>query len=143
MIAMYTNSFGKVKIRGVGKREGEGDIPRGIQWTAIGSTAIRGKCLASVAIALFIVIGANLAASEERTNFNSEIRPVLSNKCFQCHGYDKRLDTEKLYIYVRDLHATMLHQLGIDHNKLIFPYQGLDQKLTGVEKAHVVKRILL
>ena len=45
-------------------------------------------------------------------------------------------------VHVRDLHATMFHQLGIDHNKLIFPYQGLDQRLTGVEEAHVVKGIL-
>ena len=45
-------------------------------------------------------------------------------------------------VHVRDLHATIFHQLGIDHNKLIFPYQGLDQKLTGVEEAHVVNPIL-
>lgn len=45
-------------------------------------------------------------------------------------------------VAVRDLHATMLHQLGIDHEKLIFPYQGLDQRLTGVEKAKVVHSIL-
>lgn len=45
-------------------------------------------------------------------------------------------------VHVRDLHATMFHQLGIDHNKLIFPHQGLDQRLTGVEEAHVVKDIL-
>jgi hypothetical protein len=45
-------------------------------------------------------------------------------------------------VHVRDLHATMLHQLGIDHNKLSFPFQGLDQKLTGVEEANVVKDIL-
>jgi hypothetical protein len=45
-------------------------------------------------------------------------------------------------VHVRDLHATMLHQLGIDHNKLSYPYQGLDQRLTGVEPAHVVKSIL-
>jgi hypothetical protein len=45
-------------------------------------------------------------------------------------------------VHVRDLHATMLHQLGIDHNKLSFPYQGLDQRLTGVEPAHVIKSIL-
>jgi hypothetical protein len=32
--------------------------------------------------------------------------------------------------------------LGIDHNKLIFPYQGLDQRLTGVEKATVIRDIL-
>ncbi len=45
-------------------------------------------------------------------------------------------------VHVRDLHATMLHQLGIDHNKLTFPFQGLDHKLTGVEPAHVVKNII-
>jgi uncharacterized protein (DUF1501 family) len=45
-------------------------------------------------------------------------------------------------VHVRDLHATMLHQLGIDDKELIFPYQGLDQKLTGVEDSHVIKGIL-
>ena len=45
-------------------------------------------------------------------------------------------------VHVRDFHATILHQLGIDHQKLIFPYQGLDQKLTGVEPARVVREIL-
>ena len=45
-------------------------------------------------------------------------------------------------VHLRDLHATMLQQLGIDHNKLVFPYRGLDQKLTGVEPAKVVEGIL-
>ncbi len=45
-------------------------------------------------------------------------------------------------VAVRDLHATILHQLGIDHEKLTFPFQGLDQRLTGVETARVVKEIL-
>jgi hypothetical protein len=45
-------------------------------------------------------------------------------------------------VNVRDLHATMLHLLGVDHRHLTFPYQGLDQKLTGVEKARVVKEII-
>ena len=45
-------------------------------------------------------------------------------------------------VHVRDLHATILHQLGIDHERLVFPYQGLDQKLTGVEPASVVRGIL-
>lgn len=45
-------------------------------------------------------------------------------------------------VAVRDLHATILHQLGIDHEKLTFPFQGLDQKLTGVEEANVVRGIL-
>jgi hypothetical protein len=45
-------------------------------------------------------------------------------------------------VHVRDLHATILHQLGIDHAKLSVQHQGLDVKLTGVEEAHVVKGIL-
>jgi uncharacterized protein (DUF1501 family) len=39
---------------------------------------------------------------------------------------------------VRDLHATMLHLLGIDHNRFTVEYQGLDTKLTGVEPAQPV-----
>ena len=45
-------------------------------------------------------------------------------------------------VHVRDLQATLLHQFGIDHEKFTFKYQGLDQRLTGVEKASVVKGIL-
>ncbi len=45
-------------------------------------------------------------------------------------------------VAVRDLHVTMLHQLGIDHHKLSFPFQGLDQRLTGVEESHVIHPII-
>ena len=45
-------------------------------------------------------------------------------------------------VHVRDLHATMLHLLGIDHKKLSVKFQGLDMRLTGVEEAHVVKDVL-
>ena len=45
-------------------------------------------------------------------------------------------------VHVRDLHATMLHQLGINHERLVFKHQGLDAKLTGVEPAKVVKALL-
>ncbi|TWT36562.1 hypothetical protein KOR34_14680 [Posidoniimonas corsicana] len=45
-------------------------------------------------------------------------------------------------VHVRDFNATILHQLGIDHNRLTFPFMGLDQKLVGVEEAHVVRDIL-
>jgi len=45
-------------------------------------------------------------------------------------------------VHVRDFHATMLHLLGIDHEKLVFPFQGLDQKLTGVNPARVVTEII-
>ncbi len=44
-------------------------------------------------------------------------------------------------VHVRDLHATMLHMLGLNHNRLSVKYQGLDMKLTGVEDARVVSDI--
>ena len=43
---------------------------------------------------------------------------------------------------VHDLHATMLHQLGIQHDAFSYKFQGLDAKLTGVEGAKVIKDIL-
>jgi hypothetical protein len=46
-------------------------------------------------------------------------------------------------VHVHDLHATMLHLLGLDHERLTFRYQGLDFRLTGVEKARVVEEILV
>jgi uncharacterized protein (DUF1501 family) len=46
-------------------------------------------------------------------------------------------------VHVRDLHATILHLLGLDHTRLTFRFQGLDQKLTGViEPAKVVQQLL-
>lgn len=45
-------------------------------------------------------------------------------------------------VSVHDLHATMLHLLGIDHNRFTYKFQGLDMKLTGVEKSRVLKEIL-
>jgi hypothetical protein len=41
-----------------------------------------------------------------------------------------------------DLNATILHCMGIDHSKFTYKFQGLDQRLTGVEPAKVVKAIL-
>ena len=46
-------------------------------------------------------------------------------------------------VHVRDLHATVLHLLGIDYHKFSVKYQGLDMRLTGVEPSRVVKDILL
>jgi hypothetical protein len=45
-------------------------------------------------------------------------------------------------VHLRDYHATILHLLGFDHQKLTFPFQGLDQKLTGVEPARIVSALL-
>jgi len=45
-------------------------------------------------------------------------------------------------VHLNDLNATILHCLGIDHERFSFKFQGLDQRLTGVEKQHVIKSVL-
>ena len=45
-------------------------------------------------------------------------------------------------VHVHDVHATILHQLGIDHQRLSVRSQGLDFRLTGVDPAKVVKDLL-
>jgi hypothetical protein len=45
-------------------------------------------------------------------------------------------------VHVRDFQATILHTFGIDHERFTYKYQGLDQRLTGVEPAKAIKQIL-
>ena len=45
-------------------------------------------------------------------------------------------------VHIHDLNATILNQLGVDHRRLAVKFQGLDQRLTGVEEARVVREIL-
>ncbi len=45
-------------------------------------------------------------------------------------------------VHVRDIHATLLHQLGLDHEALSVRFQGLDVRLTGVDEAHVLHDVL-
>ena len=53
-------------------------------------------------------------------------------------GYNAAEDV----VTVHDFHATMLQLLGIQHEKFTYKFQGLDFRLTGVEEAHVLKKIL-
>lgn len=45
-------------------------------------------------------------------------------------------------IHIRDFHATILHLLGFDHERLSYKFQGLDQRLTGVLPSRVIKELL-
>jgi len=46
-------------------------------------------------------------------------------------------------VHVRDLHATILQQLGIDHRRFTFKWQGVDMRLSGIDaEAQVVKALL-
>lgn len=46
-------------------------------------------------------------------------------------------------VHVRDLHATVLHLLGIEHERFTYRYQGLDFRLTGVEPSRVINEIIV
>ncbi len=60
------------------------------------------------------------------------------------HGATDELGYSSVHdiVHVRDLHATLLHQFGIDHARFSTKFQGLDYKLTGVEPAGVIRNIL-
>jgi hypothetical protein len=46
-------------------------------------------------------------------------------------------------VHINDINATILHCMGIDHARFTFPFQGLEQRLTGVETQRVVREVLL
>jgi len=66
------------------------------------------------------------------------IRPGVSYGATDEFGYNAVEDV----VSVHDFHATMLHLLGIDHQRFTYKFQGLDMKLTGVEPARVLHPIL-
>ena len=45
-------------------------------------------------------------------------------------------------VHIRDLNASILHRMGIDHQRLSVKHQGLDQRLTGVEESHIIKDLI-
>ena len=66
------------------------------------------------------------------------VRPGITYGATDEFGYHAVQDI----VHVRDLHATMLHLLGINHERFTVQYQGLDTRLTGVEPAKPVAGIL-
>jgi hypothetical protein len=44
--------------------------------------------------------------------------------------------------HVSDLHATILHLMGLDHERLTFFHEGLEQRLSGVQRRRVIKDVL-
>ena len=63
-------------------------------------------------------------------------------------GYEHGVTDDYCYnivkdpVHINDLNATILNQLGIDHRRFTYKYQGLDARLTGVEDAHVIEDLL-
>jgi hypothetical protein len=44
--------------------------------------------------------------------------------------------------HVSDLHATILHLMGLEHTRLTYLYRGLEQRLTGVMPRRVIEQVL-
>ena len=63
-------------------------------------------------------------------------------------GFDYGVTDDHCYnivqdpVHINDFNATILHCLGIDHERFTYKFQGLDARLTGVEGARVVHEIL-
>jgi hypothetical protein len=53
-------------------------------------------------------------------------------------GFEGALDR----YHVSDLHATILRLMGFDHRRLTYFYNGLDQRLTGVEERQLIHQAL-
>ncbi len=45
-------------------------------------------------------------------------------------------------VHINDLNATILHCMGVDHERLSFKFLGLDQRLTGVEAPKIIPDLL-
>ena len=45
-------------------------------------------------------------------------------------------------VHLNELNATILDRMGIDHSRFTYPFQGLDQRLTGVEEVHPIKALM-
>ena len=65
--------------------------------------------------------------------------PILNDVSFDQGDFSYRCVKDELTVH--DLHATILHQLGIDHEQLTYIFQGRRYRLTDVE-GHIVKPIL-
>ena len=66
------------------------------------------------------------------------VRPGHEHGATDEYGYNLVRDG----VHIRDLNATILRCLGIDHRQFSFLHQGLEQKITGPEEAFAVDSVL-
>ena len=52
------------------------------------------------------------------------------------------LEAEQDKVHVNQFHATLMHLMGMDHRKLTFEHNGLEERLTGPSEVSVVEGLL-
>ena len=83
-------------------------------------------------VALLIVYGLGalpLAAAQERVSFNRDIRPIMSDTCFHCHGNDAKTREAGLRLDRRDDacggRPVHLDRLGLREDPGVFDHRGV------------------
>ena len=62
----------------------------------------RNGCSLAVLIAMLAPVAARAASPAAPINFNRDVRPILSENCFKCHGFDDKARKGKLRLDLRD-----------------------------------------
>ena len=114
------------------------------------TTLFLALCMAA-AVCHAVLVGQAVNAAEHQINFNRDVRPILSDKCFQCHGPDEaarkaelRLDDETAVKAVRDgiaivnpgdpAGSEMIRRItSIDESEIMPPHES-NKPLTEKEK---------
>src|SRR5688572_27471341 len=75
-----------------------------------------GQFVASIALMVACAIAPVRARADETVNFNRDIRPILSDTCFNCHGFDPNARKADLRLDTRE---GALADLGGGHGAIV------------------------
>lgn len=101
-------------------------------------------CFVLFAIALF---GSTGVADEPEIDFNRDVRPILSDKCYFCHGPDEENNKAGLRLDVREEaidyieSGELLNRIHEDDEEVVMPPPESNLTLTGKDKAILEKWI--
>ena len=110
-----------------------------------------------VACAFSLLLPGVAAATERPVDFNRDIRPILSNTCFKCHGFDDkerkaglRLDTldgqraelesgEKAVVPGAPDESSLVARVTSDDESTMMPPPGSNKVLTPEQRAKIAE----